>query len=190
MVTNNPDFHAPALMKAVAFASLVTLALAAAFPPRAATQEAATSRAQVQFTAPFLAAAGEHVLVCAANVSAATGNALPLHVTLELLSAVTGVVMRRGELVLPPLGGVEHPPNPCIEFAVTGGDAPVPSPSLLLAAVELNPQPLPPGFRLPRLLTAAVQIFTPDAVGVPVRGVAFLPPSPCLSAACRPSASR
>ncbi len=146
-------------------------------------------------TGPFLTATGEHVLLCAANITGLTAPTAPsptagdppagdvtLSVTLSILNGVTGAVVSSTQVVLPPLGSTE-PPDPCLHFAVPPG-AFAPVSNLFIGAIALNPQPLPPRILPRRILRTSLQIYTPDANGNPtnVRVLSFFPPSPCFVA--------
>lgn len=151
----------------------------------------------VFLTAPFVAAGGEQVLLCAANVAGLTIPTAPsptaadpanggvtLSLTLSILNGVTGAVVSSTPLTLPPLGSTQYPTDPCLQFSVpsVAGAAFAPASNLFIASVALNPQPLPPAKLPRRFLRTSLQIFTLDANGNPthVRVLSVYPPNPCL----------
>lgn len=146
---------------------------------------------------PILAAAGERILVCAANNQLATllpptpasptaaavpaASVTPLTVTLQIINGVTGVVLTQAQLTVPPLGSTFTPPDPCISYLVPAATF-APTQNLFVVRVLLNPQPLPPGICAAHTLSVSLQLYTPDVNGNPtnIRAIAFEPPDPCI----------
>lgn len=180
-------------------------------PQTAATQSSTTSKA-VQFTSPFVAAGGEHILVCAANLSPAspaptvtaatssTSAGSNPTVILEILNGVTGALLSQKQIALPPVGTPE-PPDPCLEYAVTPPTVTSTTFSsitnLFIGRLEYPPEPTFAA-PLPGIIATSLTIFTPDSNGNPtnVRVISFYPPDPCfappdpalVAPACRASA--
>lgn len=177
--------------------------LALALPVTAAAQSGGGA-GKVRISPPVSAAAGEHLLLCAASVGGG-------HLTADILDGVTGIVLKTKPLTLARLGGAEisdaasiaEPPDPCLEMIVPPSTVDV-STTLFIGRVTLNPQPLPPGIvassldprplppgivapflnpqPLPPGIVASLQIFSGTALTPANVRIVMLPPDPCFSA--------